>query len=170
MSSPSFSSELSDFNFNHSPTGPLSSGILVNLIAVWTSLFSTISPHQIIFYLIFRFMRMMKFSWRLSEEELIPLPLHIDMLDENMSSDAGGSLSLSISFTDSSRHGLKEELDTNDPSWEFIDEPKHPQKKEETEENSVPDDEGEDEKISDEQDDEENEHDESAYDGDDDKD
>ena len=63
----------------------------------------------------------------------------------------------------------KEELDTDNPFWEFIDEPKHPQKKEETEENSEPDDEGEDEKISDEKEDEENEHDESAYDGDDDE-
>ena len=41
----------------------------------------------------------------LSEEELIPLPLHRDMLDESMSSDVGGSHSLSISFTGSSRHG-----------------------------------------------------------------
>ena len=94
----------------------------------------------------------------LSEEELIPLPLYKDMLDESISSDAGGSLSLSISFTGSSWHGLKEELDRDDPFWEFIDEPKNPQKEED------------DEKISDEQEDEENEHDEFAYDGDDDED
>ena len=54
--------------------------------------------------------------------------------------------------------------------WEFIDATKHPQKEEETEENSEPDDEGEDNEISDEQEDKENEHDESAYDGDDDED
>ena len=51
----------------------------------------------------------------LSEEELIPLPFHRDMLDESMSSDVGGSLSLSRSFTGSSRHGSEEELDTDDP-------------------------------------------------------
>ena len=34
----------------------------------------------------------------LSDEEIIPLPLDRDMLDESMSSDAGGSLSLSISL------------------------------------------------------------------------
>ena len=51
----------------------------------------------------------------LSEEELIPLPLYRDMLDECMSSDAGGSFSLSISLTGSSRHGSEEELDTDDP-------------------------------------------------------
>ena len=106
----------------------------------------------------------------LSEEELIPLLLYRDMLDESMSSDAGGSLSLSISFTCSSRHGSKEELDTEDPFWEFIDEPKYSKKEKETEEDSEPDDEGEDEEISDEQEDEENEDDESAYDGDDDED
>ena len=106
----------------------------------------------------------------LSEEELISLPLHRDMLDESMSSDAGGSLSLSISFTGSSRHGSEEELDTDDPFWEFIDEPKHPQKEEETEENSEPDDEEEGEEISDEQEEQKNEDDESAYDGDNDED
>ena len=51
----------------------------------------------------------------LSEEEIIPLPLDRDMLDESMSSDAGGSLSLSISLTGSSRHGSDEELDRDDP-------------------------------------------------------
>ena len=66
-----------------------------------------------------------------SEEELIPLPLYKDMLDESMSPDSEGALSLSISSTGSSRHGSEEELDTDDPFWEFIDEPKHPQKEEE---------------------------------------
>ena len=86
-----------------------------------------------------------------------------------MSSDAGRSLSLSISFTGSSRHGSDEELDRDDPFWEFIDEPKHPQKEEEIEEYCELDDEKDDEEISNEQEDEENE-DESAYDGDDDED
>ena len=85
----------------------------------------------------------------LSEEEIIPLPLDRDMLDESMSSDGGGSLS---------RHRSDKELDRDDPFWEFIDEPKNPQKEED------------DEKISDEQEDEENEDDKSAYDGDDDED
>jgi len=92
------------------------------------------------------------------------------MLDESMSSDAEGSLSLSISFAGSSRHGSEEELDTCDPFWEFINELKYLQKEKETEEDSEPDDEGENEEISDEQEDEENEDDESAYDGDDDED
>ena len=106
----------------------------------------------------------------LSEEKIIPLPLDRDILDENMSSDAGGLHSLSISFIGSSRHGSEEELDTDDSFWEFIDEPKYPRKEEETEEISEPDDEGEDEEINDGQEDEENEHDESADDGDDDED
>ena len=42
----------------------------------------------------------------LSDEEIIPLPLDRDMLDESMSSDAGGSLS---------RYGSDEELDRDDP-------------------------------------------------------
>ena len=87
----------------------------------------------------------------LSEEELISLPFRRDVLDESMSSDVGGSHSLSISFMGSSQHESEEELDTDDPFWEFIDEPKHPQKEEVTEEHSMPDDEGEDEEISDEQ-------------------
>jgi len=56
------------------------------------------------------------------------------MLDEIMSSDAEGSLSLSISLTGSSRHGSDEELDKDDPFWEFINELKHPQKEEDDEE------------------------------------
>ena len=70
------------------------------------------------------------------------------MLDESMSSDAVGSLS---------RSGSDEELDKDDPFWEFIGETKKPQKQED------------DEEISDEQEDQENEDDESAYDGDDDE-
>ena len=63
----------------------------------------------------------------LSEEELIPLSLY--KVDESMSSDAEGSFYLSISFAHSSRHGSKEELDTGDPYWEFINKPKYPKKK-----------------------------------------
>ena len=48
-------------------------------------------------------------------EKLIPLLLYKDMLDESMSSNAEGTLSLSISSEGSSRHGPKEELDTDDP-------------------------------------------------------
>ena len=77
-------------------------------------------------------------------EELIPLPLYRDIFDESLSFDAGGSLYLSISFTGSSRHGLEEELDTDDLFWEFINELMYPKKEEETEEDSEPVDEGED--------------------------
>ena len=63
------------------------------------------------------------------EEELIPLPLYKDILDESMSSDPECALSLSISSEGSSQHGSKEELDTDDPFWQFINEPKYSQKK-----------------------------------------
>ena len=43
-----------------------------------------------------------------SEEDIIPLPLDGDMLDESMTSDAVGSLSRSRS---------DEELDIDDPFW-----------------------------------------------------
>ena len=91
------------------------------------------------------------------------------MIDESMSSDAEGALSLSISSAGYSWHGSEEKLDTDDPFWEFIDEPKYPQKEEEIEDNCELDDGKDDEKISDKQEDEKNEDDESAYDGDDDE-
>ena len=170
MSSPSSSSEHSDFNFNHSPTGSLSSGYSsesdnslnftpFDYLTTSNNILSDPPLHED-----------HEVFMGLSEGELIPLPLYSDMLDESMSSDAGGSLSLSISFKGSSRHGSEEELDRDDPFWEFIDEPKYPQKEKETEEYCELDDEGEDEEISDEQEDEENEDDESSYDGDDDED
>ena len=156
MSSPSSSSEHSDFNFNHSPTGPLSLGYSsesdssldftpFDYLTTSNNILSDPPLHEDD-----------EVFMGLSKEEIIPLPLHRDMFDESISSDAGGSLSLSISFTGSSRH-TEEELDRDDPFWEFIDEQKNPQKEED------------DEEISDEQEDEENEDDESAYDGDDDK-
>ena len=74
------------------------------------------------------------------------MPLYKDILDESMSSDAEGALSLSISFADFSRHGSEEEFDTDDPFWEFINERKYPQKEEESEEDSEPVDGGEDER------------------------
>ena len=89
------------------------------------------------------------------------------MLDESMSSDAEGSLSLSISSAGSSRHGSEDELDTDDPFWKFINEPKYPQKEKESEEDSELVDEGENEEKNNEEEDEKNEDDESAYDGDD---
>ena len=52
---------------------------------------------------------------RPNEEELIPLPLYKDMLDEIISSDAEGALSLSIFSAGSSRHQSEEELDTDNP-------------------------------------------------------
>ena len=108
MSSPSSSSEHSDFNFNHSPTGPLSSGYSSESD---TSLdftpfdYLTTSNNILTDPLLHEddevFMG-------LSEEKIIPLPLDRDMLDESLSFDAGGSLSLSISLTGSSRHGSDE--------------------------------------------------------------
>ena len=127
MSSLSSSSEHSDFNFNHSPIGLLSSG---NSTESYGSL--NFSPFD---YLITSnnvtsdpLLHEDDQVFIGSSEELIPLPLYNDMLDESMFSDAGGSLSLSISFIGSSRHGSEEELDRDDPFLEFIDEPKHPQK------------------------------------------
>ena len=84
-----------------------------------------------------------------SEEDIIPLPLDGDMLDESMSSNAVGSLP---------RNGSDEELDKDDPFWEFIGETKKSQKQED------------DEEINDEQKEQKNEDDESAYDGDNDED
>ena len=112
MSSSSSSSEHSDFNFNHSPTGPLSSGYSsesdssldftpFDYLTTSNNILSDPPLHEDDEVLM-----------GLSEEELIPLPLYRDMLDESMSFDAGDSLSLSISFTGSSRHGSEEELDT----------------------------------------------------------
>ena len=86
-----------------------------------------------------------------------------------MSSDVEGALSLSISSAGSSRHRSKEELDTDNPFWEFINKPKYPQIEEESKEDSEPVDKGEDEEINNEEKDEENENDKSAYDGDDDE-
>ena len=144
MSSPSSSSEHSDFNFNHSPTGPLSLGYssesdssldftAFDYLNTLNNILSDPPLHEDD-----------EVFMGLSEEELIPLPLYRDMLDESMSSDAGSSFSLSISFTGSSRHGSEEELDTDDLFWEFINELKYPQIEEESEEDSEPVDEGED--------------------------
>ena len=91
------------------------------------------------------------------------------MLDESMSSDSEGTLSLSISSAGSSRRGSKEELDTDDLFWVFINERKYPQKEKESKEDSEPVDEREDEERNNEQENEKNEGDKSAYDGDDDE-
>ena len=90
------------------------------------------------------------------------------MIDESMSSDAESAPSLNISSEGSSQHGLEEELDKDDPFWEFINEPKYPQKERENEEDSEPVDEGEDKERYNEEEDGENKDDEFAYDGDDD--
>ena len=58
----------------------------------------------------------------------------------------------------------------DDPFWEFINELKYPQKKEEREENSEPVDEREDKKRKNEEEDKKNEDRESAYDGNNDED
>ena len=105
-----------------------------------------------------------------SEEELIPLPLYKDMLDESMSSNAEGAFSLSISSEGFSQHRSEEELDTDDPFWEFINVPKYPQKEEESEKVSEPIDEGEDEEINNEKEDRKNEDNKPTYDSDDDED
>ena len=141
MSSPSSSSEHSDFNFNHSPTGPLSSWYCESDTSLNFTPFDYITTSNNTLTDPPLHEDDEVFMW-VSEEEIIPQPLDRDMLDESMSSDAGGSLS---------RHESEEELDRDDPFWEFIDEQKTPQKQEDDE-------------------DEENEDDESAYDGDDDED
>ena len=86
-----------------------------------------------------------------------------------MSSDVEGALFLSISSRGSSRYGSEEELDTDDPFCEFINELEYPQQEEESEEDSELVDEREDERKNEEKD-EENEDDKSTYDGDDDED
>ena len=84
----------------------------------------------------------------LSEEELIPLPLYKDMLDETC------PLMLEARFLDTDRtKSLIETIHSRSLSMNK----KNPQKEE-------------DDEISDEQEDEENEDDESAYDSDDDED
>ena len=106
MSSPSSSSEHSDFNFNHSLTGPLSSGYSsesdtsldftpFDYLTTSNNILSDPPLHEDddVFM-------------TLSEEEIIPQPLDRDMLDESMSSDAGGSLS---------RNGSDEDFDRDDP-------------------------------------------------------
>ena len=170
MSSPSSSSEHSDFNFNHSLTGPLSSG---NSSESDSSLDFTpfdylTTSNNVLFDPPLHeddevFMRP-------SKEELIPLPLYKHVLDESMSSDPEGALSLSISSEGSSRHGSKENLDIDDPFWEFINEPRYPQKEKKSKEDSEPVDKGEDEERNKEEEDVENRDDESTYDGDDDED
>ena len=106
MSSPSSSSEYLDFNFNHSLTGTFFSEYSsesdssldftpFDYLTTSNNILSDPPLHE--------------------DHELIPLPLYRDMLDESMSSDVGGSLSLSISFTGSSRYGSEEELDRDDP-------------------------------------------------------
>ena len=61
-----------------------------------------------------------------ASEELISLSLYKDMLDESISSDAEGVLSLSISSEGSSQYESKEELDTDDLFWTFIIESNYP--------------------------------------------
>ena len=149
MSSPSSSSEHSEFNFNQSPTGPLSLGYSsesdtsldftpFDYLTTSNNVLTDPPIHDD-----------NEFFMCVSEEDIIPLPLDEDMLDESMSSDAVGSLP---------SNGSDEELDRDDPFWEFIGETKKPQKQED------------DEEISDEQEEQKNEDDESAYDGDNDED
>ena len=95
------------------------------------------------------------------EELIIPMPLYEDMLHKSMSSDAEGAFSSSMSSEGSSRYGPDEELSTNNPCWEFLDELKYPSKEVEIEEV----DKGEEE--SEEVVDQENEKDNFDYDGDD---
>ena len=146
MSSPSSSSEHLDFNFNRSPTGPLSSRYSsesdtsldftpFDYLTTSNNVLTDPPIHDDNEF----------FMW-VSEEDIIPLPLDGDMLDESMSSDAVGSLP---------SNGSDEELDRDDPFWEFIGETKKPQ---------------DDEVISDEEEEQKNEDDESAYDGDNDED
>ena len=111
----------------------------------------------------------MKFLWVLVRRNLFLCHFTKTLLDESMSSDSESALSLNISSKGSSRQGSKEELDTDDLFWEFINKPKYHQIEKESEEDSEPVDEGEDEEINNEQEDKENEDNKSAYDGDDDE-
>ena len=97
MSSPSSSSEHSDFNSNHSPTGPLSLGYSsesdtsldftpFDYLTTSNNVLSDPPLHEDD-----------EVFMGHSKVELIPLPLYKDMLDESMSSDAEGALSLIIS-------------------------------------------------------------------------
>jgi len=116
MSSPSSSSEHLDFNFNRSPTGPFSSGYSsesdtsldftpFDYLTTSNNVLTDLPIHE----------DDEVFMW-VSEEDIIPLPLDGDMLDESMSSDAVGSLPHNRS---------DEELDIDDPFWEFIGEKKN---------------------------------------------
>ena len=110
MSSPSSSSKHSDFNCNHSLTGPFSSGdssesdsnsgfTPFDYLTTSNNLLSEPPFHEDD-----------EVFMGASEEELIPLPLYKDILDESMSSDAEGALSLSISSAGSSRYESEEKL------------------------------------------------------------
>ena len=85
------------------------------------------------------------------------------MFDKSTSSDAEGALSSSMSSGGSSRYGSEEELDTDDPFWEFIDEPKYPLKEVESEEVE----EAEEKESEQKEEDGENEEDNFDYDGND---
>ena len=115
MSSPFSFSEHSDFNFNHFPIGPLSTGdssesdssldfTLFDYLTTSNNILSNPPLH-----------RDDGIFMGPSEKELIPLPLYKDMLNESMFSNAEGALSLSISSAGPSQHGSEEELDTDDP-------------------------------------------------------
>ena len=120
MSSPPSSSDHVDFNFNRSPTGPFSSRYSsesdtsldftpFDYLTTSNNVLTDPPIHQ----------DDEVFMW-VSEEDIIPLPLDGDMLDESMTSDAVGSLSRSRS---------DEELDIDDPFWEFIGEKKNLKKR-----------------------------------------
>jgi len=111
---PSSSSEHSYFNFNHSPTGLLSSGdssehdssldfTPFEYLTTSNNVLSDPPLHEDDEVFMGR-----------SEEEFIPLSLYKDILDESMSSDAEGALSLSISSEDSSQYRSEEELDADE--------------------------------------------------------
>ena len=95
------------------------------------------------------------------------MSLDEDMLDKSMSSDAEGALSPSMSSEGSSRYGSEEEFNVDDAFQEFIDEPKYPSKKKESEEECKEVDEGEEEESEQEEEDEENEEDNFDYDSND---
>ena len=80
MSSPSSSSEHSDFNFNHSPTGPLSSGCSSESDSSmdFTPFDYLTTSNNILFDPPFH--EDDEVFMGLSEEELIPLPFYRDML------------------------------------------------------------------------------------------
>ena len=114
MSSEASSSEQSDFNFTHSPTGPLSPGK--------SSESDNSLDLSLFYYLLLSSNASSDPSFHEEDqvflghgEELIPIPLDEEMLDKSMFVDVERALSSSMSSGGSSQYGSEKQLDTDDP-------------------------------------------------------